>query len=285
MPAPALIEFDSLLADATPDIAIAGRIRASMGLNFGTHFLAPGYVTWRKNDSVPLSLRQTAIEIMAFDAVIDNADRWQEKPNLLWKDDEMFVFDHEVAFAFTRLIGTTPPPFDDAGMSFLRNHPLYAGMRGQDIDLRRFIGELESWSDEEIAALCDGAPPEFGTMYLEKLRQWFTNARDRAQHLVDAIRRILRWKHPIHSPSFVISTTLFQGNSWMLVLPFMRQRLGFLALHVVAPMAAFQLSLEASRENISSGWCDISRLALKSLPSSYRQSCRWENFQLMWEAA
>lgn len=141
MPSPALIELDSLLADATPDIAIAGRIRASMGLNFGTCFLAPGYVTWRKNDSVPLSLHQTAIEIMAFDAVIDNADRRQEKPNLLWKDDEMFVFDHEVAFAFTRLIGTIPLPFDDVGMAFLRNHPLYAGMRGQEIDLRRFTLE------------------------------------------------------------------------------------------------------------------------------------------------
>ena len=60
MPAPALIELDSSLADATPDA------------------------------------------------------------------DEMFIFDHEVAFAFTRLIGTSSLPFDDAGMSFLRNHPLYA---------------------------------------------------------------------------------------------------------------------------------------------------------------
>lgn len=189
---PALIELDPFLADATPDTAVAGRIRASVGLNFGTRFLTPGYVTWRKNDSVPLTLRQTAVEIMAFDAVIDNADRRQEKPNLLWKDDEMFVFDHEFAFAFTRLIGTLPLPFDDAGMVFLRNHPLYQGMRGQDVDLRRFVGELESWSDEEITTVCDQAPREFGTLYLEKIQQWFVQTRDRARLLEDAVRRLLR---------------------------------------------------------------------------------------------
>lgn len=192
MPAPALIELDSLLAEATPDTAVAARIRASVGLNFGTRFLTPGYVTWRKNDSVPLTLRQTAIEIMAFDVVIDNPDRRQEKPNLLWKDDEMFVFDHEVAFAFTRLIGMQPLPFDDAGMVFLHNHPLYQGMRGQDVDLRRFVGELESWSDEEITTVCNQVPREFGTLYLEKIRQWFVQARDRVGLLADALRRILR---------------------------------------------------------------------------------------------
>ncbi|NOT54381.1 MAG: hypothetical protein HOP18_07230 [Deltaproteobacteria bacterium] len=192
MPAPALIEFDPFLADATPDTAVAGRIRASVGLNFGTGFLTPGYVTWRKNDSVPLSLRQTAVEIMAFDVVIDNSDRRQEKPNLLWKDDEMVVFDHELAFAFTRLIGTPPLPFADASMSFLRHHPLYMGMRGQAVDLRRFVGELESWTDEEIALLCAHVPREFGTLYVEKIRQWFVQARDRAGLLADAMRRILQ---------------------------------------------------------------------------------------------
>ena len=129
-------------------------------------------MTWRVNDPIPLSLRQIAAEIIAFDVVIDNADRRREKPNLLWKDDEMFVFDHEVAFAFTRLIGMPPFPFDSNGVQFLRDHPLYSGLRGQAIDLTRFIGELESVRDEEIVELCQGVPPEFGTLHLEKIRQW-----------------------------------------------------------------------------------------------------------------
>ena len=191
MPAPALIELDAQLADATPERSVAERIRASIGLNFGTRFLTPGYVTWRVNDEIPLTLRQTATDILAFDAVIDNADRRRDKPNLLWKGDELFVFDHEVAFAFTRLIGTHIP-FEDTGMQFLREHPLYAGMRGQPIDLRRFTGELEGLTDSVISSICNRVPSEFGTMYLDSIQHWLTQARDRAQYLAGALGRILQ---------------------------------------------------------------------------------------------
>jgi hypothetical protein len=45
------------------------------------------------------------------------------------------------------------------------------GMRGQAVDLRRFVGELESWTDEEIALVCAHGPREFGALYLERVAE------------------------------------------------------------------------------------------------------------------
>ena len=191
-PQPVLIELGDALADGLTDPVIADRVRASKGLNFGTKFLAPGYVTWRVNDAIPVALRQVATEILAFDAVIDNADRRRAKPNLLWKDDELYIFDHELAFAFTRVLGAVPLPFTEESLRFLRDHPLYHGLRKQTVDLRRFTGELESLQDDELDDLLRGVPPEFGTLYLERIQQWLVSARDRAQSLAVAIGSILQ---------------------------------------------------------------------------------------------
>ena len=99
-----------------------------------------------------------------------NADRRRQNPNLLWKGDELFVFDHETVFAFTRLIGESQKPFEYGAMRFLHDHPLYAGMRGQPIDLSRFIGELEGLRDSRIDELLDAIPSDFGKEYVEKIR-------------------------------------------------------------------------------------------------------------------
>ncbi len=192
MPDAALIELTNDLSAVMPDAAIGQRVEKSAGLNFGTRFMAGGYVTWPVDDPVPVALRRTAIEILAFDAVIDNADRRREKPNLLWKGDELLVIDHEMAFAFTRLIGQPHRPFEVSATDFLREHPLRAGLRRVDVDLDRFTGGLEALSGSAIDELCDAVPQEFGTGHLDKIAAWLREARGGGDQLIAAIRRILQ---------------------------------------------------------------------------------------------
>lgn len=192
MPVPALIELDAALGDITPQPTIAQRISASVGLNFGTRYLTPGHITWVANDPVPLSLREVASEVMAFDALIDNADRRRDKPNLLWKGDALYVIDHELAFAFARTVLWKPQSWTARRLSFLRDHPLYAGLRGQTIDLRAFVGGLESLDDNEIERICESVPPEFGTTYLDRIAEHLRDARNHVTDLAEAVRRILR---------------------------------------------------------------------------------------------
>lgn len=57
MPPAALAAIDEDLAAAMPEARLAERLRASAGPNFGTRFLAPGYVTWPVGEPVPVTLR------------------------------------------------------------------------------------------------------------------------------------------------------------------------------------------------------------------------------------
>jgi hypothetical protein len=189
-PSPAIVLLDPALADATPDQRVSGKIRENLGVNYGCCFLA-GYNTWYVDGPVPLSLRQAACEIMAFDALIDNGDRRREKPNLLWKGEEIFVIDHELAFSFVRLIGDTPAPFDYHSLGFLRKHPLYAGLRRRPIDLGRMTGELQSLDETTLNLLFDAAPAEFGRAYQERIVAWLMSAAGRTQLLVESLGRML----------------------------------------------------------------------------------------------
>jgi hypothetical protein len=193
VPDAALIELTPELAGAIPDTNVALRTLSSAGLNFGSRFLFPGYTAWLVSDNVPMAIRQTAVEIFAFDVLIDNTDRRREKPNLLSKVNELFAIDHELAFTFTRLIGGYPESWLDRDLEFFRKeHPLYPGLKGQPIDLRRFKGELASIADEEVDEIFKTVPPEFGTLYLEKISSHLRSGRDHADELVEAVRRILK---------------------------------------------------------------------------------------------
>jgi hypothetical protein len=51
-------------------------------------------------------------EIFAFDTSIQNPDRRYDKPNVLWRDEEMFVIDHELAFSLLHAIGAQGPTWE-----------------------------------------------------------------------------------------------------------------------------------------------------------------------------
>lgn len=191
VPPPALIELTEALAEATPDASVADRIRRSAGLNFGTRFLSPGYATWPTDKSIPRILLQTAVEIVAFDALIDNADRRRVKPNLLHKGDDIYVFDHEMAFAFVFLIGELPTIWTEDRLRFLKDHPLHSGLRGQAMDLSRFASALRRLGEPKLRDIIEAVPAEWRSPHAEKIVHHLGQARDHVDEFVGAMRRVL----------------------------------------------------------------------------------------------
>jgi hypothetical protein len=140
-----------------------------------------------------LEVKQTAAEIVAFNMLIDNSDRRREKPNLLSKENELIAIDHEMSFAFTVIIGGCSESWLNRNFDYIREqHPLFSGLKGQPIDLGRFEGELAGIADTEIEQTCSTVPWELDASYSEKILRHLLNARDRADELVEAVRRILR---------------------------------------------------------------------------------------------
>lgn len=110
---------------------------------------------------------------------------------MLWKDDEIFVIDHELCFSFVHLIGKSSQPFDYNSLGFLRNHPLYAGLLGRPVDLSRFTGEIESIDEATLESFSEEAPAEFGRAHKEEVVEWLISAAQQPNILVDSVRRIL----------------------------------------------------------------------------------------------
>lgn len=192
MPPAALVRLDQDLLEATDELVVRERIGRSLGLNFGTQFKAPGYTTWLIDDPIPPQLRRVTAEIITFDVLIDNADRRRDKPNILYKEDEILLIDHETAFAFTRLVGPAPVGWNVERINFLYNHPFYSGLRGQSLDLERFATAMARLTDEEIHSILAAVPADFGDEHLETIGLHLASARNGVQQMIETIRRIMQ---------------------------------------------------------------------------------------------
>jgi hypothetical protein len=162
-PTPALVEIDTEMARVVPgsDPDVAELIQRSQGTNFGTQLLAGGFRTWPTDKPIPIGQRQPATELFAFDALIQNPDRRFDNPNLLWRDEEILVIDHDSAFSFLYALGQRRSSWNLEDLRFLENHVFYRPLKTKPTDLERFIGALEGMSDDKIGNIARAVPTEW----------------------------------------------------------------------------------------------------------------------------
>jgi hypothetical protein len=189
-PSPALVELEGTLAAALGFIPeISGIINDNLGLNYGSRFL-PGYSTWPQYREVPHALRRAATNILAFDALIDNADRIIGNPNLLSNSKDIVLIDHELAFQFLGRSGSTETMIE-ASILGLREHPFFNDFQKSMLDLGDFSSRLEALSQRKIQELCDCIPPVMHDEDLARICEWLTTLRDRRVSFVQAVQEVM----------------------------------------------------------------------------------------------
>lgn len=102
-----VVEIDDRLGSAIPDLAAV--LRSGVGPHFGSKHHAGGYAVFSGNYAVPNDLVPVAIDIFAWDMLLQNPDRRKSNPNLLFNGSQFLVIDHEFACAFEALIGGCDP--------------------------------------------------------------------------------------------------------------------------------------------------------------------------------
>lgn len=187
----AIINVDSLLAEAVSEVILAKKILESGGLNFGSKVITGGFDTWPILKSIPLSLLQTAAEIFAFDAMIQNPDRRVLKPNILWKADQLFIIDHEMAFSFVYAIGLPTDPWQVSSLGWLSDHLFYHQLKGREIKLDRFAGALEAVSEDIISGIISNIPMEWRNDNMAKIQNHIMQISTHANEFIDEVRRTL----------------------------------------------------------------------------------------------
>lgn len=186
----AIINIDSELAEIC-ESNISERIAASSGPNFGSKIITGGYQTWPVGKSIPVSLKSLAGDIFAFDSLIQNPDRKTDKPNVLWKGDDLFVIDHEMGFSFIYDILPVPDPWRVTELRFMRNHLFYTCLKGKPVNLERFAGALESLSIEEIEEIIAMLPEEWRTDINEKIKEHLCAIRDNMTNFLNEVTEVL----------------------------------------------------------------------------------------------
>jgi hypothetical protein len=191
-PEPALIAIDQALVDlvANTQPSQAARIKGSVGLNFGTKVLS-GVSTWPVDKFIPDTMWQAAVDIFAFDALVQNPDRRFSNPNLFTRGDNLLIFDHEMAFSFlvTLLPSATPWKLDD--QQYLTGHVFYRRLKSKPIDVTGFTASLGGLSDALLEGIVADVPAEWNNDNVPKIARHLRTVRDHAVEFAEEVRRIL----------------------------------------------------------------------------------------------
>jgi hypothetical protein len=192
VPSPAIINIDPLIAEVIPDQSLSIKIRESAGMNFGSKVITGGFDTWPIGKAIPSSLKQLAIEIFAFDALIQNPDRRPDKPNILWRGDELYVIDHEMGFSFIYEILPLANSWQITRLSFLKNHLFYSALKGQTINLDRFAGAIDLLGDESLEEIMSNIPLTWQNNNISKITNHVREIKNHVNEFIDETRRILQ---------------------------------------------------------------------------------------------
>jgi hypothetical protein len=157
---PYRVHISKDFAQTVPDTGLRAILEKSEGLNFGCAKWGPGYTIWPRDQSLPKSMKRTAMEIFAFDGLIQNPDRRAANPNCVFLGDEFMIYDHETAFShFITLFAR--PPWEPGGVDFLKDHIFRVVLRGEHLELDRFQGALEALDESRFRAYVDAVPVEW----------------------------------------------------------------------------------------------------------------------------
>lgn len=158
---PHRVLIDADFAAAMPEIPLREVFGRSVGLNFGSAKWQPGFTSWPRNKLPSRDMQQLAMEVFAFDGLIQNPDRRAANPNCAFLGDDLLLFDHESAFSHFRDI-LPRPAWEPGGLDFLKDHVFRLALRGQGLVLNRLRGALEAIDAARISEYLAAIPVEWG---------------------------------------------------------------------------------------------------------------------------
>jgi hypothetical protein len=189
-PVGVFVEPEFAMALTERDNNLAASLQASVGLNFGSRLLYPA-TSWPVNKSIPAAMWRDAVNIFAFDALIQNPDRRPENPNLLTQGDNIYVYDHETSFSFLLALLAAPEPWNIEGEAYLANHVFYKRLKSKEIDLADFEERLKALTVGVLAGIREELPEEWQHPDLERIEAHLTAVHDHAEDFREQVRRRL----------------------------------------------------------------------------------------------
>jgi hypothetical protein len=156
-----LLEVTKQFAETVTDETVRPLFLKSIGWNFGSKKLPPQFSTIPTDRILPINSRQTAAEILAFDAMIQNPDRRRQNPNCLIRGNELMIYDHELGFSIGQSVIGWRPPWEDKSLGFLKDHVFFNQLSGTALDFNRLLGAWEGIDSTKIINYFVALPDEW----------------------------------------------------------------------------------------------------------------------------
>ena len=168
-PTPVIVTWEQAFADSLDDPRAREIVTRSSPPAFGSTFVTEGFATWSAGRKLTGDdVRQTALAIFFFDAMIGNSDRGGMKPNLLVRGDSFRLIDHEMAFQDDQLILKPKPPWALGGVNGLvtPGAHIFADQlikNAKELDFGPLRSAWAGLSDRQIEAYEASLPAEWTT--------------------------------------------------------------------------------------------------------------------------
>lgn len=160
-PSPHLVRIDSAFAGAVVDAELRADLETSLGLVFGSEYVAGDYTQYADGLALSSEQREAAARVLAFDAFVHNPDRRHDNPNLFVNRRGFLVFDHEQAFSFlVPVIGSGPPETDPA-LDIVERHVFRHVFGRGGPDFGGFRSALQGLADSSLDELARSTPSEW----------------------------------------------------------------------------------------------------------------------------
>ena len=196
-PHPAIIEVRKEFVETRKGFDDYLRFKRSIGVNFGNKFLGENVIQFMPRYAESFkNFIKVLQEIFIFDIFIENSDRSYEKPNLLIKDDEIFVIDHEIAFGFLHILpmfrNAQPWHLDNTLFEIIRIHCLFANLKGRHFLAQDFFENFHKLNSKFWDTAYKLLPLAWRIDDFEKIRDYLQLKVDHINEFKNEIMEILK---------------------------------------------------------------------------------------------
>jgi len=167
----------------------------SPGFNFGSAYEEGFFILPVSNFTWSETLTEQAKMIFMFDMFIANADRGAGKPNVLTNSESLMVFDHEMAFTFTRIMpfmrNLTPWIFGDSEREMYERHYFYNLLRNTNCDFSEQVQSLARLNDSFWSNALRWIPTEWQTNEISDIRNYLASLIQYRNTFAEQLTKIL----------------------------------------------------------------------------------------------
>lgn len=166
----------------------------SLGYNFG-NVLKEAHQEMMPDQTVSKELKAKLLDLFAFDVLIGNPDRRNDKPNFLTNGKDLLIYDHEMAFSFTQILSfarnPTPWLILPADLNWLSNNFCYQQLKGNNYDFSNFAARLSVLKEEFWKKAGQLIPEGWKNEHFNIIKDYLTEVVEHRNQFAIELNRVL----------------------------------------------------------------------------------------------